>query len=68
MRMPGFTADIVLQLPVQTHRQRLSNVQQERAAIIPALFTTWPCYSRGDGSVGWCWELCTGGRCSYGND
>lgn len=64
MNRPGFNAE--RSLYSKTARwQRVLKDQQEPTALVPALHTeTWtPCYSRADGSVGWCGEICEDDDC-----
>ncbi len=68
-RMPGFTAALALKLPVRTRGDRLSMTFQLSTAVVPAaIYRTWPCYSRADGSTGWCNESCDMNGCVYWAD
>jgi hypothetical protein len=65
MSMPGFSADAALRMPVQARRQGIAKSRQRPAPIVPALHTEnwYPCYSRADGTTGWCGEICEDDSC-----
>jgi hypothetical protein len=65
MTMPGFTAAKVLEIPARARWRGLSNNGQGSTAIAPALHTeTWySCYSKPNGDVGWCGEICEDDDC-----
>jgi hypothetical protein len=70
MSIPGFTADVVFELPVHSRLQRSSGGGQGRSCITPALHTEewYRCYSRQDGTVGWCGTICEDDVCHYVHD
>ena len=65
MTMPGFTAARVLETPTRTRWRGLSKNGHGATAIVPALHTeTWySCYSKANGDVGWCGEICEDDDC-----
>jgi len=65
MSMPGFTAATVFEIQVRARWRHLSNAEQGPSAIVPALHTeTWySCYSKPNGDVGWCGEICEDDDC-----
>ena len=61
MGMRRFRADVALQLVPGPHRQRSSEARSTPGAIIPAAIKIWPCWTRDDGSVAYCWMSTTTG-------
>jgi hypothetical protein len=69
MSVPGFTGDVIGERLAQPCRLRSPSGSAPRAVIVPALYQEhYPCYSKADGSVGWCFVSCDSHGCVYGWD